>query len=327
MIDVGGQFAMIDQMLPRFVDFAIKAPSSHNTQPWSFRIADDTIELRADRSRALPVNDPADRELTISCGAALFNLRIAAQSAGFDTVVERFPEPSDADLVARVRFRPDGGARDRPLFGAIDVRRTHRKVFLDRDPPEAVIQHLVVAAADEGAMLKVVDEASRSPLATLVRDGDRLLFADRRWRRELARWMRSRRHGDGLTVAPLVGAVIRRVVTTFDVGASVAAKNEKLVRGAPVLAVLTTDGDSRLDWLAAGQALEHVLLAAAAEGMQASYLNQPCQVAVLRPRLRQLVSDGSMPQLVLRIGYPSDEGIEPTPRRPLEAVLERPCHG
>jgi hypothetical protein len=61
--------------------------------------------------------------------------------------------------------------------------------------------------------------------------------------------------------------------------------------------------------------------------MQASYLNQPCQVAALRPRLRQLVPDGSMPQLVLRIGYPSDERIEPTPRRPLEAVLERPCDG
>ena len=35
---------------------AVLAPSSHNTQPWVFRVSDSTIELRADRTRALPVN-------------------------------------------------------------------------------------------------------------------------------------------------------------------------------------------------------------------------------------------------------------------------------
>jgi hypothetical protein len=50
------------------VSAAVRAPSSHNTQPSWFRCAGETIELYADRSRALPVNDPFDRELTISCG-------------------------------------------------------------------------------------------------------------------------------------------------------------------------------------------------------------------------------------------------------------------
>ncbi|WP_229440580.1 hypothetical protein [Massilia sp. BSC265] len=54
------------------------APSSHNTQPWLFRMAESSIDLFADRTRALPVNDPDDRELTISCGCALMHLRIAA---------------------------------------------------------------------------------------------------------------------------------------------------------------------------------------------------------------------------------------------------------
>ena len=43
--------------------------------PWIFRITtDNTIKLYADRTRALPVVDPKDRALTISCGAILFNL-------------------------------------------------------------------------------------------------------------------------------------------------------------------------------------------------------------------------------------------------------------
>ena len=47
--------------------YAILAPSSHNTQPWLFKIVDNNvIEVYADRTRALPVVDPEDRALTLS---------------------------------------------------------------------------------------------------------------------------------------------------------------------------------------------------------------------------------------------------------------------
>lgn len=60
-----------NQKLGALVRYAVRAPSSHNSQPWLFRVVGDTLELRADRGRRLPVVDPEDRELTISCGAAL----------------------------------------------------------------------------------------------------------------------------------------------------------------------------------------------------------------------------------------------------------------
>jgi len=44
--------------LPALVEAAALAPSSHNTQPWRFRPDGDAIDLLADRTRALPVNDP-----------------------------------------------------------------------------------------------------------------------------------------------------------------------------------------------------------------------------------------------------------------------------
>ena len=57
--------------------YAVVAPSGHNTQPWLFRVTNDAVELFADRTRALPIVDPADRELTMSCAAALGQLRLA----------------------------------------------------------------------------------------------------------------------------------------------------------------------------------------------------------------------------------------------------------
>jgi hypothetical protein len=40
---------------------ATAAPSIHNTQPWRFKVSEDTIELRADPERMLPIIDPAGR--------------------------------------------------------------------------------------------------------------------------------------------------------------------------------------------------------------------------------------------------------------------------
>ena len=52
--------------LKYLIKYAILASSGHNTQPWIFSIADyNAIEIYAYRTRALPVVDPYDRELTI----------------------------------------------------------------------------------------------------------------------------------------------------------------------------------------------------------------------------------------------------------------------
>ena len=64
------------------VAMAGRASSLHNTQPWTFRPRGGSIELLADTSRMLPAVDPDGRELTMSCGAALFGLRLGMRSLG-----------------------------------------------------------------------------------------------------------------------------------------------------------------------------------------------------------------------------------------------------
>ena len=197
--------------LQALVQAATLAPSNHNKQPWLFRIEDQAIELLAERTRALPVNHPDDRELIISCGCALFNLGLAA-------------------------------------------------------------------------------------------------------------WMHPRRPADGLSLPALAIPVAQMVVPIFNTGHGVVAKDRQLADESPVLAVPTTVGDSPRDWLAAGQALQRLLLLGVQLGLQASHLNQPVQVATLRRKLQQLTGRQGYTQLLLRIGTPTQ--VKPAaPRRPLADVL------
>ena len=59
------------------------APSLHNSQPWQFAVGARHVEVYADPSNQLRDADPSGRSLLISCGAAVFNLRVAFARLGY----------------------------------------------------------------------------------------------------------------------------------------------------------------------------------------------------------------------------------------------------
>ncbi len=302
---------------------AALAPSSHNTQPWIFRVAKSHIDLLADRTRALPVNDPEDRELAISCGCALMNLRVAAANQGFRVQVKFLPEDSEPDWLARATLSQESGAlgAEEALDAFIERRRTYRTRFAPRELDSATLDQLVKAASAEGAWLRpLLTKETKEQAATLVAEGDATQWANPSWRRELAAWMHPRRRGDGLTVPALAAPVAQLVVRTFDMGGGVGAKDRELAEASPLLAVLGTDIEDPRAWVQAGQALQRVLLVACQHGLQASYLNQPIQVASLRPKVQNLVG-GGFPQILIRFGHPLEE-VPNAPRRPVEDLIE-----
>ena len=313
---------MAESWATPLVSRALRAPSSHNTQPWLFRVGDSVVELRVDRGRALPINDPDDRELAISCGTALMNLRVAASSLGPGSALELLPDGPESDLVARltVGHAASTSASEADLADSIERRRTCRKPFGTGEPAADTGERLEAAASAEGAWLRsLVEPDARARAAELVAEGDAAQWRDPRWRHELATWMRPRGSGDGLTVPGAVAPMIRFAVRRFDMGRRVGAADRALALEAPLLAILGTDGDSIRDRLVAGQALQRVLLVACRAGLQAGYLNQPLQVAALRPRVAELAG-GGYPQILLRLGYP-DKVLPAAPRRAVADVL------
>lgn len=321
--------APIREQLRFLLNYAVLAPSSHNTQPWLFSIGGDDVELYADRTRALAVVDPDDRELIMSCGAALFNLRIALRHFGYTYIMETIPKLGHPDFLARIRSgdKRVGTAEEQLLFQAIPQRHTNRLPFEDRDVPELLLSELQAAAEAEGAWLHVIRGSNaRNEVAYLIAQGDHLQASDKRFRRELAAWLHPNRsqsrdgipgHAFGLGdwrsyVGPLM-------IRTFDWGEGQAAKDRQLAAGSPVLAVVGTEDDTPPDWLRAGQALERVVLWARAEGLRASFMNQPIEVPEMRPKLLDLIGRKGFPQLLLRMGYGRD--VKGTPRRPVSEVL------
>jgi hypothetical protein len=312
------------------VRYALLAPSSHNSQPWRFQVEGGTISLLADRTRGLPVTDPYDRELIISCGAALLNLRAALAHFGMGFTIDLFPAEAEPDLLARVHLDAaapvDKGMAH--LFPAICRRATNRTPFTPIAVPDKVRDSLCAEAAVEGVAVRpVTTTAQLAEVAALIAQADRQQFDDVRFRRELASWIHPHRASDGMPAyafgvprlmdfdVPITSMVIR----TFDLGGGIAAHDAAVTTGSPLLLCFSTTRDDAPSWLFAGQALERLLLLARLEGYDASYLNQPIEVPELRNALRDALGTEPFPQLLIRLGR--GQAVAHTPRRPLEETV------
>lgn len=316
---------------------AVLAPSSHNSQPWRFALrhgasadASPMLELRADRTRSLPVVDPDDRALLMSCGAALGFLRVSLRAAGYDAIVRRLPVAADRDMLATVQVGApcEPTDADRARAEAMARRHTNRRAFAPRAIPAGTIDALRATVAEAGVSLRIVTDAPmKEAIADLVAAGDRRQASDPAFRRELAAWIRPNRtsardgmpgaaHGAG-DLASLLGPWIIR---TFDWGDGQAAKDRRLCAESPALALLATERDTPDAWLRAGEALGLMLLDATRAGLAASFLNQPIEVPGLRVALAHTLGLEGCPQLLLRLGY--GPAVPPTPRRSLGDVLD-----
>ena len=292
------------------------APSMHNTQPWIITIDGVAVDVRLDDGRTLPAEDPTGRWVRIGLGAAAFNLRVAAAVLGRSSTVVVDPDPARPDIVARLfldRARTD--ERDLAgLYAQIHRRHTHRGPMSDTGVDARIREVLQAAARSEQARLVELDTGRLDQFLGLVVEAEVLDNADPARRDERASWIGAGRDRDGVPATALGPRPDGFPVAYRDLGAGLAGPGRGSARyeSTPVLMVLATPDDGPDVWVRAGMALEHVLLAASAEGIVASFVNQPLEHPEQRGYVRTLV--GGHPQQVIRFGRPLATGPR-TPRR------------
>jgi Nitroreductase family len=288
---------------------AARAPSLHNTQPWRFFAGRDALELHADHSRELRRVDPDGREMLISCGAALFGLRLAIRRLGYVPLTKLFPSEAEPSLLATVRLGAHipMSAPERVFLKALAHRHTHRGPFTGEPLPRGLLPGLQHDATAEGATLVVLTRPVYQPLAEMVAVANRLQRQHPVMRAEMRRWTRPAGSParDGIPAHAYPASPPR-------VRGRLAQRDFDLGRGwgqlggggfAPAItAVLTTNGDDRGDWLRAGQALHRLLVHAASRWVFASIHTQPLELPTLRAHLRGRLGLLGAPQMLLQLG-------------------------
>jgi hypothetical protein len=310
------------------VRHATLAPSSHNTQCWKFALDADgrSIAILPDLARRCPAVDPDDHHLFVSLGCATENLVQAALAHGlraealFDPVVD----------AVRVTLVPTP-AQSTPLFTAIPQRQCTRGDYdgkpLSREEL-ALLQR--AGSSDTVRLLLLTARPAMEQVLDYVLQANTVQLADAAFMKELKTWIRFNgadavRLRDGLysvasgnpNIPSWIGDLALRWILTPK------GENDKVarqLRSSAGIAVFVGLGADKPHWLEVGRCYERFALQATALGIRNAFLNQPVEVAALRPPFAAALGlAGQRPDLVVRFGR--GPLLPRSLRRPVEAVL------
>jgi nitroreductase len=310
-----------------WVRLATLAASSHNTQPWRFRLARNEITVLPDFARRCPVVDPDDAHLFKSLGCAVENLIHAAAAQGYAGEVS-IDETSGA---IAVRLERSPAVRAGELFQAIPVRQCTKTAYDGTGLTSAELKALERAGSGPGVRpILLTAKTQAETVLEYVNAGNRVQLSDPAFRKELITWIRfnpraALRTGDGLagrtsgqpSLPTWLGKLVIGFVLTPKSQADADARN---IRSSAALVVFVSARDNRAAWVETGRAYERFALQATALGIRNAFINQPIEVASLRPQLESWLGlEGERALLLVRIGRAplAPYGL----RRPLEQVI------
>ncbi|MFC7274571.1 Acg family FMN-binding oxidoreductase [Paractinoplanes rhizophilus] len=299
------------------------APSVFNTQPWSWRITGDTMELFADSARHLEVVDKSGKLLLLSCGAALHHARVALAAAGYAVSVTRHFDPLTGSL-ATVRIEGTAAPAATDLAEAIPRRHSDRRSFGKRPVADEELTRLRRLVEAEGAYLHLVRADQVTELAISTESAGLAERDDAAYQAELARWTsRPSFTGDGVPPATGVQQDLRRVpLRDFDPSGTAAQPSGEAHDEGTAYLVLFGQTDEPEAVLRGGEALSALLLRATADGLATSVISDAIEVEWPRHLVRDLIAGLGEPYLVVRLGYlPDAPPPPPTPRRDPRDVI------
>jgi nitroreductase len=314
----------IDGGPKELVRYATLAANSHNTQPWTFRIAEGRITIAPDFSRRCPAVDPDDHHLFVSLGCAAENLVHAAAAVGLKAV------PELVDTTVSISLEPAPPTRS-PLLEAIPIRQSTRAVYDGKPVPNETLRLLEQAGMVDGVALTIMTDRTKiDSVADYVVEGNSAQMRDAAFMSELKGWLRfndadalatmdglfSRASGSPALPRWLVGPLLRWVF-------SERGENDKYlaqIRSSSGVAVFASNRSDRTHWVEAGRACQRFALQATALGLKCAFINQPVEVAAIRDQFAAFLGIGDRrPDLVMRFGYGPE--LPRSLRRPVGQVI------
>ncbi|GIW66753.1 MAG: hypothetical protein KatS3mg095_0651 [Candidatus Parcubacteria bacterium] len=318
------------------LNYAVLAPSTHNSQPWLFKIKNNSCEIYKNEKLILPYADPIQRDLYISLGCCLENLVLASK---YFNVYDNLEYVIKDNLVAIVHFNNLTSSNfindDFKIFiEGIKKRFNARGVFLTKEIPEELLKQIEsLNDFNELEILFLKDKTKIEKVARLISKGLEIAYMNKEFRKEMSRWiinnLSTKKYGIpgyALKMPLLVSFIFPYLIRFFNIGKKLGYLNYLSVKSAPSSCLISAAENSPLIWCKVGQLAERIMVYLAAHDVQISIFVSAIEMG-LDKELAEIFGTNLTPQFHFCIGYISSKH-KYTPRyAPQEKLLENKNNG
>lgn len=325
------QSSKIDKM-SFLLNFAILAPSSHNSQPWRFEVGENEIKIFLEPSRLLPSSDKNNRQACVSLGCAIANLVIAADYYGFACDVAYYPDRNNELLAATLNIIKNptaiSPAKNHLIF-SIPRRVTNRNKYENKLPSNTFFSEVKKYASNDLEIHIITDREQKDKIANVALEASVAAMEDKDFRRELSQYVKPNTTSSpigmpcfGMGIPTPISFIVPTIIKYLNVNKLSRKKDEELLkRHTPVFVVISTRNDDKSSWIKAGQVYERIALLATREGLSTAMWAAPIQIGEFYKDFQQILNTKFRPQAFFRLGVAVKETPH-SPRLSLEAVLE-----
>jgi hypothetical protein len=310
--------------------FASLAPSGHNSQPWEYFVGNDYIDLLVNKERSLAQSDPTQRILSLSFGACLQNILVAAEYFGMQAHWEYFLD--NTEQVVRIFLNKSNNIKnvdENHLIHQI-IKRVSSRGAYKRTPISDEFVLKINEIKNEKAKTVLVSELYKKEVVDLILGAQVDSMEDDKFRAELSEYIKSDftkefvgMPGFTIGVPPPVSVIASWLIKNFNLSKASKAQDKKLFyKQTPAILLISTEKDDKISWLEAGRVLEETWLLAESFGMKCSVFASVTQLPVYREKLMQVTPDFTVPQILLRVGYPEKE-VKHSPRFTVNSLLKK----
>ena len=279
---------------------ATRAPSTHNSQPWRFRVENGLLEVHPDTRLRLPQSDGKGRYACVSNGFLLHHIGVLGRYFGMQPDMEVH---ADGAPLATVRLSRAGELQEseRALASAVFRRRNRRGLFESSHPLPPGPHTTLEAPAPycppgirSTTPSVVTDRTVVKRIGDLTKETMMRLYARPAFRREMAGWITptgSRRvdgiPGYSLNQPRILSWILPSVIRHVNIGNIVGSVSAAAIASAPALIAFGGD-ESPKTWLGIGFQASHDILSLVSEGFDASVFVASAELPDLRAEATKL---------------------------------------
>jgi len=321
-----------DGKIKHLLKYAILAPSTHNMQPWLFKVMKSSCVISYDPKLTLPQADAKGRDLYISLGCCIENLVIAAQYYNVFDSVNLFPKTGKYS-VAEVKFKNLGkrtseNKKMKRLFSTITERVNSRGLFLKKTIKRSVVAQLLKLNTFSGLKLSLLEDGDQIiEMSKLTADGLRYAYKNPKFRKEMSGWVNSNLSsrnegipGYSLRMPFLLSLVFPTLVRNFNVGKQVGKINFVSMSSSSLVVVISANNDIKETWVNTGRLAERMMLFLQSNNVKTSIFVASVEMGDLYKKVQEITKTHLIPQFVFCAGY-MGHNQKQTPRHPLETKL------
>jgi len=309
------------------INFAVLAPSSHNSQPWSFATGKDYVKIYKEETRRLPIGDANDRQLFISLGCAIENIITSADYFGY---VTRVDYNCGNNCVAIIHFTPKiASTKSDHLIFSIPKRLVNRSKYQEKQVDQQFLD-FIKNQEDQNLKISVItDKGLINKLADVALSATAESMANPTFRKELSHYVISNTSnkkfgmpGFGIGFPTPISYLAPLMLGMFNMSKMSKKQDEPLLKKfTPYVVVISTKEDEQGDWIAVGRAFQKISLTATSRGISFAVWAAPIQIGEHYKDLQKILSINFRPQMFFRMGYATQDMGGHSPRFTADEVI------